>query len=178
MNCKRCFKCGLVKDLVDFYKHKKMADGYLNKCKECAKKDSLENRKNNTEYYRAYDIVRGRHPSRSRDRYNKSKKGRRIKARAQKKWELMYPERVKAYSKINRAIKSGGIKPKSVCEVCFSQTKLQGHHPDYSKPLNVIWVCTPCHAKIHHGEKFKDSVSLLKEAGCKGQYYKEVLCQI
>lgn len=37
---KKCFKCGIEKELDSFYKHKKMSDGHLNKCIECAKKYS------------------------------------------------------------------------------------------------------------------------------------------
>lgn len=35
---KKCIRCNIDKPLTDFYKHKAMADGYLNVCKECKKK--------------------------------------------------------------------------------------------------------------------------------------------
>lgn len=42
---KKCFKCGEVKELDKFYKHKRMKDGHLNKCIECTKKDTASNDK-------------------------------------------------------------------------------------------------------------------------------------
>ena len=40
---KICFKCGIEKPLSDYYKHKQMGDGHLNKCKDCTKKDVSNN---------------------------------------------------------------------------------------------------------------------------------------
>lgn len=45
MTTKVCFKCKNEKELIEFYVHKKMADGHLNKCKECTKVDT-QNRQN------------------------------------------------------------------------------------------------------------------------------------
>ena len=32
---------------------------------------------------------------------------------------------------------------------CGSNKNIQGHHPDYDKPLDVIWLCPPCHRLEH-----------------------------
>lgn len=43
---KKCFKRGVLKDLRDYYVHKQMGDGHLNKCKDCTKLDT-KTRENN-----------------------------------------------------------------------------------------------------------------------------------
>jgi hypothetical protein len=45
MKTKTCFKCSVEKKLEDFYKHNKMPDGRVNKCKDCNKKDVRDNYK-------------------------------------------------------------------------------------------------------------------------------------
>lgn len=56
---KTCFKCKKDLPLIAFYKHKKMKDGYLNKCKECTKIDAKTHREENIDKVREYDRERG-----------------------------------------------------------------------------------------------------------------------
>jgi len=57
---KKCFKCEIEKPLSDYYKHKQMLDGHLNKCKDCTKQDTKNNSR--AEYA-------------NEDSYSKTKKG-------------------------------------------------------------------------------------------------------
>lgn len=59
-----------------------------------------------------------------------------------KNWRKKYPLKIKAHRKVFVAIRNGTLKRKS----CFCKNKYtQAHHEDYSKPLEVIWLC-----KKHH----------------------------
>lgn len=60
-------------------------------------------------------------------------------------WNKKYPERRKAHAAVFRAIKKGTLKKQS-CEVCGVK-RAHAHHEDYTKPLEVIWLC-----QIHHYE--------------------------
>jgi hypothetical protein len=61
---KECFKCGVKKDISEFYKHPEMKDGYLNKCKECTKIDQITNYRENPEQHHTYDKQRQQDPER------------------------------------------------------------------------------------------------------------------
>jgi len=51
----------------------------------------------------------------------------------------------------HRRIKSG-LLIKGNCEVCKSSENIQAHHPDYTDPMNVRWLCYLHHAKHHQNE--------------------------
>jgi ribosomal protein S27AE len=57
------------------------------------------------------------------------------------------PEKDKARSKVHKAIRTGKL-VRSACEGC-GEKKVQAHHEDYSKPLEVRWLCIACHRKEH-----------------------------
>lgn len=64
-------------------------------------------------------------------------------------WEKANPEKKRAHAAVARALKSGKLVKPRLCETCEKRRKLQSHHEDYSKPLEVDWICASCHNGIH-----------------------------
>lgn len=50
---------------------------------------------------------------------------------------------------LQRAVASGKVTVPKKCSACSRVLSLQGHHENYTKPLSVVWLCEPCHKKIH-----------------------------
>ena len=148
---KKCFKCGIEKPLSQFYKHSKMIDGHLNKCKECTKNDSTNNRWKNIDRIREYDRIRGSLPHRvkAREEYQKTVRGRKASGRAKAKWSRNNPERRHAQAILGHRVRIGEIIKPEQCQRCGRIAKLHGHHHDYSKPLDVEWLCPICHRQEH-----------------------------
>src|SRR5690349_7922719 len=136
---KPCCKCGEVKPLDAFYRHPMMADGHLNKCIECAKADARSTRAARLEYYQAYDRSRAKQPHRVAQRKDYAKANPRPRPEAD-------PLKRAARVALGNAVRDGRVKKAPECEVCSISGDLHGHHEDYSKPLEVIWVCSACHA--------------------------------
>jgi len=49
---------------------------------------------------------------------------------------------------VGNAIRDGRLN-RGPCEVCGSRESVEGHHEDYSKPLDVRWLCREHHKALH-----------------------------
>ena len=133
---KTCFKCKRTLPEDCFYKHPRMEDGRLNKCKDCTKLDTRQNRMERLEYYRQYDATRPNKIERIRECNRRRKED---------------PEKEhKQHARITalNALRDGRLK-KQPCFFCGSSEQVEMHHPDYSQPLKVYWLCQICHKRFH-----------------------------
>ncbi len=63
-----------------------------------------------------------------------------------RKWQINNREKINAHAKVHRAVKNGTLIRSKTCELCGTDKgKMEGHHDDYSKPLDVKWLCRLCH---------------------------------
>lgn len=58
------------------------------------------------------------------------------------------PEKIKAQNLLNYAIRKGELQ-RGRCEGCGTGVRVHAHHHDYSKPLEVRWLCYRCHKGAH-----------------------------
>jgi len=116
-----------------------MADGHLNKCKECNKKDVSRNYRARKSQYQAYERQRFQRPERKAAAliYRRHRRQR-------------FPHKDKARAAVSNAIRDGRL-IRQPCEAC-GNPKSQAHHEDYFKPLDVRWLCFVCHRKEHGQE--------------------------
>lgn len=125
-----CCICNKEKSPTEFYKNKHRPNGLQAFCKIC-----------NKERCRVY------YASGKFARYYSTEQGR-AKRRAynQRTWER-FPERRKALQLMQSAIRHGRLF-RGPCEVCGNM-RVDGHHEDYSKPLEVRWLCRKHHREEH-----------------------------
>lgn len=147
---KQCTSCKIEKDIKEFYKRKNGLHGRHAECKTCLKFKNKIYRKENPEKIRIkeklyIEKLRSTYPlnfahhhilmhERSIIGFNRY---------ANKKMQNL------ACNLLNYAIRIKLINKPDRCSICKKETLIQGHHPDYSKPLEVVWTCIECHAKFH-----------------------------
>ena len=145
----RCGKCKEFKSNGYFYRNIKSKNGLRNTCKECIAKYAVEYGKSHKNAIRLRLLKwRENNPDKARELSRKNFERRREKqciyTRLRRK---LFPEQKKAVNAINNMIRAGKIKRKK----CIYCDKIgEGHHPDYTKPLEVIWMCSSHHKRFHN----------------------------
>lgn len=151
MDAKACRTCGERKPLMDFYKQN---NGSLDRdCKPCRCEKVRANRLVKIDQYKEYERGRANLPHRiaARLAYQKTPSGKAAYDAGRKAYIARNPTKRVAHDAISNAIRDGRI-VRQPCEVC-SEPKAQAHHDDYSKPLDVRWLCTKHHAEWHKHNK-------------------------
>ncbi len=132
---------------MDFYSQ---TNGSIQRdCKECWKAYVKANRLLRADQYREYERGRANLPHRveARKAYTQTPEGRAAAIRAKRRFIERNPVKRRAHNIVNAALRDGKI-ARQPCEVCGNELT-HGHHDDYSKPLDVRWLCTTHHAEWH-----------------------------
>jgi len=146
---KVCKRCGEEKQLDEFYRHPGMKDGHLNECKVCRRAYQKRHADENKESRAAYERERAQRPERKKGAYEVLRRWRKNNPEKVREQASRYPEKRMARRIVWNAVQDGRLK-KELCGECGSE-KVHAHHEDYSKPLEVEWLCARCHRKRHAG---------------------------
>ena len=140
-----CKVCRFVKAATDFYA------GVPSRCKECHKAGVKAARAANPEHYKAFDRARAGRPDRvaAREAYQQTPAGRAVARRAHSGYIARNPERRAAHVALGNAVRDGKVVPWPVCAVPECDRRPVAHHPDYDRPLDVVWLCQAHHKQAH-----------------------------
>jgi hypothetical protein len=144
---KYCYLCKQQRELKNFHKDNRRKDGLQTSCKDCKKKLAKVYYMNN----------RDKHIE-SRKKYYNSEKGKITALRNYNKMRLKFPEKTRARRILNKEIDKGNLFKRNSCEICHN-SPTHGHHEDYNKPLEIIWLCQRCHYLLHKHYKIKIKIN-------------------
>jgi hypothetical protein len=130
---KTCTKCHIEKEVSDFYFRNGSPRSHCKKC-ECEYANNW-NKNNPKEYSKKLRMWKRDNPTRHQEQM----------IRASKKHNEVHRDRYLARRTLNNAKARGEI-TESPCGC--GEVKVEAHHHDYSKPLDVIWMCKKCHKEF------------------------------
>lgn len=113
-----------------------MVDGHLHSCKICTSNYAKERRKTHPEIFKQYEKTRSKLPHRIA-----------LNTIVNKQYKQDNPERYKAMTKVNNALRDGKI-TRLPC-ICCGDIKVVAHHVAYSLPLDIVWLCQKHHKDLH-----------------------------
>ena len=134
MDTRVCGLCGIEKSLEDYQRNKSNPLGRAYWCKECRREfDRQRNKRVDRRLYiRQWEASERGKSLRSLSR-NPDRNGNRLKYKARRI--------------LNKLVKEGLIR-KMPCVLC-GEVESEGHHPDYSNAVGVIWLCSKHHSEAH-----------------------------
>lgn len=136
---RKCSKCGELKSEEKFSWYTREHLRRHPACRRCHS-DALAQRYHRNQRYREKERARVRAWSRAnRDRIAK------IDGRSY----LRHREKKLAGNRLRRAVRIGLVLRPASCSRCGMGGRIQGHHHDYTRPLEVEWLCSACHGKEH-----------------------------
>lgn len=134
---KHCNPCNTTKPRDQFHRRAASADGLAARCKACQK---------------IYDKARASEPERvaARKAYQATDHGKARMRVGTAAWRKRNRIKSNAHTAVARALRKGTLVRKP-CEEpgCGRTDYVEAHHDDYTKPLEVKWLCDPHHKKRH-----------------------------
>lgn len=124
------------------------------RCRECFKAKVKDYQRRNAEMVKAKDRARSNLPHRvaARHAYAETEEGRARLAAGKKAWQARNPVARAAHVILGNAVGHGKIAKPAICSRCGAGGRIHAYHADYSKPLEVEWLCSPCHREEHREE--------------------------
>lgn len=130
---KTCARCKKQLPTSEFYKNSQKKDGLMTHCKNCDRLYRRKMRKLHPDTYKARD----------KRYYAAHKEQKREYLTA---WRKANKPKTDAHLLVRQALKRGVITRLP----CFcGEERTDAHHEDYTKPLEVQWLCRRHHELIH-----------------------------
>jgi hypothetical protein len=144
MRIKTCRDCKLSLPVTGFYRN---GTGWSARCRPCQSRHNSDYAKRR---YRRDPAFRTASAWASRERYWHQRDKVLAGIAVRKPWRTRksrgYPKERDVVNRMVRSELAAGrlVRPRC-CQLCWGGGRLQAHHEDYAKPLDVIWLCTQCH---------------------------------
>ena len=133
MKLKKCPCCNQSKEIKRFHRCSTRCDGLAVYCKKCRSQKMKASR----EYHRKYNAWR----------YNNDPEFRKRKIATNNKYQEYNKLKNQARWTVKNALKNKTLLKKP-CMIC-KKNRVEAHHIDYKKPLEIIWLCSLHHKQIH-----------------------------
>lgn len=133
---KQCSRCKEMKELIEFPKDSSRADGHKYYCKKCY--NNMSKKWPSGQFEERRKVV-ANYRERNRDKINNYFQ----------EYRENNLEKCRAQDAVKVALRANQLNKADTCSKCGSSRNIQAHHEDYTKPLDIVWLCASCHKQLH-----------------------------